>query len=55
MSQPGGTPAQILNGRTAILDVVAGDYFEIQANQDSGATITVLSGTDTWFEMEVIR
>lgn len=47
-----------INSSTAILTVVAGDYFEMCAYQDSGSSLnTAASGVDSgiWFEMEIIE
>jgi hypothetical protein len=41
--------------RTAVVDVNAGDYFEVEAYQSSGAAIPVLTSTGTWFELEVVE
>jgi hypothetical protein len=37
-----------------VLDVVAGDYFELLARQDSGGALSVINGADTFFAVEVI-
>jgi hypothetical protein len=52
---PGTTAAAILNGQSALLDVVAGDFFTVVVQQDSGSAINVVAGVDTWFEMEIVR
>lgn len=39
---------------TPPLQVAPGDYFELQAYQDSGSTINILAQTATWFALEVI-
>lgn len=40
---------------TATLNVVAGDYFEIEVQQDSGGALSIEYASDTWFAMEVIE
>lgn len=47
-----------LNASTATLTVVAGDYFEMCAYQDSGSTLTTIDAgvnAATWFAMEIIE
>lgn len=39
---------------TAVMDITAADYFELEVFQSSGAALNVLSGAaDSWFELEV--
>jgi hypothetical protein len=39
-----------------ILDVIAGDYFEVFAYQSSGGAINVKGGASaSWFSMEIIK
>ncbi|MBB6214950.1 hypothetical protein HNQ80_001035 [Anaerosolibacter carboniphilus] len=38
---------------SSIVDVVAGDYFEVQVRQRSGGALNVLSDSATWFSLEV--
>lgn len=41
---------------TAIIDVVAGDYFEMSAYQTSGSTLNIEGGVNhSWFAMEIIK
>ena len=40
---------------TPVLDVMAGDFFQLEAYQTSGTTITALSSVGTWFAIEVIE
>ena len=38
---------------SARFPVVTGDYFEVQCNQNSGASLTAGAGVNTWFELEL--
>ena len=40
---------------TAVVDVTAGDYFELIARQTSGATKNVAANELTWFAVEVVE
>jgi len=39
---------------SSTLNVVAGDFFEIRVFQTSGGALDVVTGGNTWFEMEII-
>lgn len=49
-----GANTHILNYNSGILEVVADDFFEMQAFQNSGGS-TSLSGTEFWFAMEIVE
>lgn len=38
-----------------ILNVIGGDYFEVQAFQNTAGNLNVLSNDRTWFAMELIK
>ena len=40
---------------TPVLDVVAGDYFEMQVYQDSGGSLNIMIDNATYFAMELIK
>lgn len=48
------TASSVVFGKTAKLNVVAGDYFMVQAYQDSGSSLNISYST-TWFAMEIIK
>lgn len=52
-------PPSTANGNigvtTTVLDVVAGDFFELEAFQDSGGALNILFGNFTWFSMEIVE
>lgn len=51
----GNLQSTLLNAVSAIVDVTAGDYFEVQVQQDSGGSLNVIANEFTWFQMEIIR
>ena len=41
---------------TAIVEVTAGDYFELMAYQNSGGALSTIIGVGaTWFSMELVK
>lgn len=51
----GAAAIQNVNIASGIIDVVAGDYFELQAFQDSGGALNTSGGiTQTWLSVEVL-
>jgi len=48
-----GAPRQ--NITSAVLSVIAGDYFELNVFQDSGGSLDVRNTAATWFSIEVIE
>lgn len=54
--KPNSTERTVLKATTAVINVTAGDYFELFVTQDSGSAVNVVgttSGVDTWFQMEI--
>ncbi len=49
----GGTTTD-LQGYSAVLPVVEGDYFDAQAYQDTGGALPLWGSTGTWFSIEVL-
>jgi hypothetical protein len=43
------------NASTAVVEVTAGDYFELIARQTSGSTKNVAADELTWFSIEVVK
>jgi len=52
-----GTENTIQSCESAVVTVVGGDYFELQASQDSAGALDLVhdSGHSTWFAMEIIE
>lgn len=51
-----GAPLRGIQLSTPILDVTAGDYFELSASfSASGVADTILNDTYTWFAMEIVK
>jgi hypothetical protein len=51
---PAGAPLQtIMAGQTAVVEVAAGDYFELRVYQTSGGNLNVESAA-TWFSIEKV-
>lgn len=46
--------SQILPVISAVVDVVPGDYFELFAQQRSGAALNFVAGVQSWFQCEVV-
>lgn len=51
----GNTQQDWMSMGGAVVEVVAGDYFEIVAQQDSGGALNVEAHAMTWFAMEIIQ
>lgn len=49
-----GTYTTILSLNTSVIEVTAGNYFELMMAQDSGGALNA-SAAETWFAMEIIR
>lgn len=44
-----------LNAVSAVMRVVAGDYFDLMAFHTQGAAVAILGNANTWFAMRVLR
>lgn len=43
------------NMASAVIDVIAGDYFEVVVLQNSGGALNLMPGTPMWFALEVVE
>ena len=50
-----GYASNIFNIKSAVIDVVAGDYFDVRVNTSMSGVDQILATTDTWFDIEVVE
>ena len=46
---------QLLSATSSVMDVEAGDYFELRVYQNSGGSLNITNENRTWFQMEIVE